>query len=261
MPRLREIQRAFKAAMFDDDAAVARHIVSDGIAATERLRIYRNTAFSVLTDALRLTFPAVDRLVGAAFFDAAAAAHIRQEPPGSAYLTHYGAGFPGFLAAFPPAATLGYLPDVACFEWALNVAANAPDAAPLSAGALAELDPAAHGFVCFVPHPSLSLVRSDYPVDTIADAVVAGDDAAMAAIDLCSGPVRLVVHRGPDGIKVLRLTESDWRLTERLCAGVPLEAALGSSQAPGATALLADHIAQGRFADFFVTRSQTEVSR
>ena len=261
MPQLHEIQRAFKAAMFDEDAAVAQHIISDGIAATERLRIYRNTAVSVLTDALRLTFPAVDRLVGAEFFDAAAAAYIRQEPPGSAYLTRYGADFPGFLATFPPAATLRYLPDVARFEWALNVAASAPDAAPLSAAVLAAFDPEAHGLVCFVPHPSLSLVRSDYPVDTIADAVVAGDDAAMAAIDLSSGPVWLVVHRGPDGIKVLRLTESDWRLTERLCARIPLAAALGPLQAPCTTALLADHIVQGRFAGFFVTRPQMEASR
>jgi hypothetical protein len=254
MPPLHEIQRAFRLAVFGQDTAIAQHVISDGIDAMERVRIYRNTAFSVLTEALRLTYPAANRLVGPEFLEAAATAFIVQHPPAHAYLTQYGHAFADFLASFPQAAALSYLPDVARFEWALNLAANAADAAPLSAAALGSVDPAEHWRVCFVPHPSLSLLRLDYPADAIADAVLAGDEAAMAAIDLADRPVWLVVHRGPDGVDAQRLNEVEWNLTRQLCARTPLGPALERSPAPGATALLVGHLIKGRFIDFHVTR-------
>ena len=253
MPPLHEIQNAFRAAVFNQDTRVARHVISDGIDAIERLQIYRNTAFGVLTEALRLTYPAVDRLVGRQFFDAAAAAFIARQPPTDAYLTQYGGAFADFLASFPNAAGLAYLPDVARFEWALNLAANAADAPPLSAATLALVEPADHWRVCFLPHPSLSLLRLDHPADAIADAVLAGDEAAMAAVDLADSPIWLVVHRGPDGVDADRLTRIEWDLTRQLCDGSPLGAALERSPAPGATALLASHLVKGRFIDFRLT--------
>lgn len=262
MPTLHEIQHAFGAAVFgDDDETMAEHIIDDDIPAAARVRVYRNTAISVLTDALRLSYPAVDRLVGTAFFDAAAAAFIRRQPPTSAYLTGYGAGFADFLASFAPAQTLAYLPDVARFEWALNVATNAPDVPSLDPASLASIDPDAHGSVRFDPHSSLSLLRLDHPADAIADALVARDDGALAGIDVSAGPVWLVIHRGPDGVEAQRLAEREWRLTQSLCDGVPLEAALDAAQIADATTLLADHLTKGRFAGFDVMRPTTEASR
>lgn len=261
MPLLHEIQHAFRAAVLEGDAAISQHIVADGIPADDRVRIYRNTAFGALTEALRLAFPAVERLVGSEFFDAAAAAFIVGRPPADACLTRYGGDFPCFLASYPSAAALSYLADVARFEWALNIAANAPDAPALSAADLAAVAPAAHGLVRFIPHPSLSLLRLDFPADAIADAVLAQDDAAMAAIDLSDGPVWLAVHRGPDGAAAKRLTEAEWRLTERLRAGRPLGAAIEDAPTPGPTALLVDHLIKGRFAGFEVAAPEMETLR
>jgi len=39
-----------------------------------------------------------------------------------------------------------------------------------------------------VPHPSVALVAADHPVDAIWRAVLSQDDAAMAAINLTTGP-------------------------------------------------------------------------
>ena len=65
MSALHELQQTFAAALFSEDAwAVHGTIVDDRFSAAERLRIYRNTFISTLTAALRLTYPAVDRLVG-----------------------------------------------------------------------------------------------------------------------------------------------------------------------------------------------------
>jgi hypothetical protein len=233
-----------------DDRVVSAHVVDKGISAAERLDIYRNTFASVLTTALRLSYPAVHRLVGAEFFERTARIFIEASPPTSACLDDYGETFADFLSGFKPAASLAYLPDVARLEWAVNRALHAPDAEPLDARRLAALGEAERARVSFVPHPSVSLVRADHPADLIWHAVLEEDDAALSAINPGVGPAWLLAQRLLTGVEVRRMSESAWRFTSALCSGRPLAAAL--DQAPGveAAALLADHLAAGRFIDF-----------
>src|SRR5260370_39404344 len=102
MLTLRDIQRRFRASIFNgqnDDLADV--IVDDDIAAADRLCIYRNTVRSVLTEALRLSYPVIDRLVGRDFFDIAATRFLQAHPPASGYLNAYGENFPAFLQAMP----------------------------------------------------------------------------------------------------------------------------------------------------------------
>jgi hypothetical protein len=250
MPTLREVQQAFSATLRDDRAgALADWIVADAFSAAERLGIYRNSSRSVLVDVLRIKYRAVDRLVGDAFFELAAERFCADDLPDSAYYNDYGGAFAAFLAVLPEAAGLHYLPDVARFEWALHCAANADDATFLDPASLAGVDPDRHGELCFIAHPSVRLLELDYPADAIADAVLAGDEAAMAAIDLASGPVRLVVNRGPHGVDACRLTLGEHRFAQRLFAGEALADLLESAECDGAP-LLADHLIHGRLTGF-----------
>jgi len=257
MPALHELQQAFAASMLlEQGSVICNHIIEDGFSAAERLRIYRNTFHATLTAALRMTYPAVDRLVGRDFFDAAAEQFIHANPPSSGYLNEYGGGFGDFLAAFEPARTLPYLSDVARFEWALSFAANAPDLPALQANALTAVDPEYHARLRFEPHPSLRLLGLDYPADEIADAVMSGDDAALAELDASSGPVRLVVHRGPDGIESQRLEPAAFAFISRLCAGEPLERLLESAPAQ-APALIAEQLTKGRLEAFRIEKGDS----
>jgi hypothetical protein len=251
MPSLREVQGAMRASLVErDDSAAAAWILGDGLAPGQRLSVYRNTFASNLANALRLSFPAVQRLVGTEFFEGAAQIFAHERPPLSAYLDEYGSEFPDFLARFSPAGSLVYLPDVARLEWAVTRALHAPDVEPLDPARLAETPPRDHDRVCFVPHPSVSLVRSYYPVDAIWRAVLAQDDAALAAIDIASGPVWLLVERSPTGVEVIRIDESSSRFAAALLAGQPLGAALDAATGVDAPVLLAQHIAAGRFIGF-----------
>lgn len=250
MPALRKLQEAFGAFMLsENDDAVGVHIVEGGFSVAERFGIYRNTCRAVLAETLRMTYPAVDRLVGRDFFDMAAGQFIAAHPPRSGYLNEYGVGFAEFLAVFGSARSLSYLADVARFEWALGVAANAVDAPVLGPGALAALDPQRHATLRFEPHPSVRFLALDYPADEIADAVVSGDDAAMAQVDLASGPVRLLVHRGPDGVEAQRLEPDAYDFLSRLCAGEPLGLLLETAPAE-APALIAEALTKGRLTAF-----------
>jgi hypothetical protein len=251
MPPLLEIQRAVgRSIIAGDDALAARHILADGLPPEARLGIYRNNFIATLTAALKLCYPAIHRLVGAEFFEGAARIFIAAEPPRRADLDAYGEGFSGFLAGFPPAGALPYLAGVARLEWAVNRALHAPDMEPLDLSRLAAIAAAEHGRVAFRPHPSVALVAADHPVDEVWRAVLAEDDHAMAAIDLDAGPVRLLVERRATGVEVTRLEAPAWRFAAALCASRPLQRAIEAAPDVDATALLAEHLAAGRFIGF-----------
>ena len=121
MPSLLELQHAMRRSLLQEaGGGVDDSIVGAGLAPAQRLNIHRNTMLGTLANALRVSFPAVHRLVGADFFEGAAQIFAREQPPRSADLDAYGAEFPGFLQRFGPASTLAYLADVARLEWAVN---------------------------------------------------------------------------------------------------------------------------------------------
>lgn len=248
MPALRELQADFARALRGRavGATLAGLIVPDGLAVAERLEVYRHTARSVAVEALRLDFPATAALVGEAFFGMAAARFWRAHPPREAWLAIWGARFPAFLGRLHAARGVPYLADVARLEWALCAAARAPDAAPLDPATLTAVPAEAQAALRFTPHPSVRLLRLRYPADRIADAVLAEDDAAMAAIDLADGPVHLLVHRGPAGVTAERVPPGAWRFLRRLFAGEPLGVVLRRARGLDAAALLAAQFASHR---------------
>lgn len=251
MSTLREIQRAVaRSIRSPDDGEALRHIADDMIAPADRLGIYRNNAAITLVGALRIAYPAVEKLVGAEFFEGAARIFIERHPPRTAYLNDYGAEFADFLGAFPAVAELPYLPEVASLEWAVSAALNVPDVPALEPAALADLGASEHDRVRFVPHPSVRLLSVHYPADIIWRAVLGGDDAALAAIALTVEPIWLLVHRGTEGVGMRRLTQQEARLTAMLCSGAALSEAMPERDSAIFVALLADHLAQGRFAGF-----------
>jgi hypothetical protein len=260
MPTLLEAQRAMRASLVDGDDRAAAAMLADDSGA-DRLDIYRNTFVTGVTKALRLTYPAVHRLVGADFFEGAAALFIAQQPPCAAYLDEYGAEFPDFLASFQPAAALIYLADVARLEWAVSRAIHAADVEPLDLARLAALSPKDQACVRFVPHPSVSLMCTDYPADTIWRGVLNSDDASLAAVDLDAAPVRLLVERCVTGIEVSRLDEPDWHFAAALCMGRPIPAALAVTGSVAAAPLLSEHLAAGRFVDFHLAPPDFMVAR
>lgn len=240
-PALLELQQQLRSQLLGDAV--------DGPGAL-RLAIYRNTCLSTLVNALRLAYPAVQRLVGAEFFEGAAREFIRREPPVGACLNDYGAGFAAFLAGFAPAATLPYLADVARLEWAVNCALHADDAPGLALARLAALDQTALARVSFAAHPAVRLLQLEFPADAIWRAVLEQDAAAMAAIELSAGAVHLLVERGAEGVQVRRLNAARWQFAVQLCAGEPLHSMFGHGPDADVGAWLAEHLASGRLTDF-----------
>jgi len=131
--------------------------------AEKRFTIYKNNVYARLVDALRDTFPAVERLVGEEFFRAAAVEYIARTPPGAGGLTTYGQALPDFLAAFPPAAAIPYLADVARLEICYLEAYHAADAVTEDAASVAGSD----GRNRSALHPSARLLTSSFQISRI----------------------------------------------------------------------------------------------
>lgn len=251
MPTLLDAERALAAALRSGDCAAAAEWIAPGaITADEAIAIYRNTFVSGVGRALRLSHPAVERLIGAEFFAAAAGAFVAASPPASGCLDDYGAEFAGFLADFEPLRDLPYVADVARLDWAANLALHADDAEPLDADALAAAGGIAPERLVLVPHVSLSLLRLHYPADAIWRAVLADDDSELGALELKAGPYFVLVWRNADGVQVSRVSQSGFAFLSALCAGLSFGESFDAVPAPEIPALLAESLAAGRFTGF-----------
>ena len=152
---LAEFQDAFVAALAERSAAPIAAWLPSPDAGETGLAVYRNTIAKGCVDALAANFPTVASLVGPEWFDAAAALFAREHPPTSAALLAYGAAFPDWLARFPPAEELPYLPAIAGLDHLWTTALFAAEAAPLTAEAFA-LAPERLAGARAALHPSLA---------------------------------------------------------------------------------------------------------
>src|SRR5262249_964538 len=132
--------------------------------------IYQRNLLSNLRDALRAAYPVVRRLVGDAFFNEAADRFARAHPSTSGDLHRYGESFPDFIAAYAPACSLEYLPEVACLEWAVAQAFHAADAREFDFTALAAIPESERSGIRITLQPAARLIESDHPVAAIWEA-------------------------------------------------------------------------------------------
>ena len=139
MPSLRELQQGFAAAILCEPGEPPRFDASEPGHAAERIAIYRTALVANYRNTLSATYPVVKRLTGAPFFHAAVDAFVQRHPSTSGDLNVYGDAFPQFLATYPPAADLSYLPDVARLEWSIDEAQRAADCARVPEAVLAAL--------------------------------------------------------------------------------------------------------------------------
>lgn len=225
VPALHEVQAAFRRALLDgDEGAIAALVAEDGMAAAERLAVYRNNVQWSLADVLRDTFPVVCRLVDGRFFAYAAHEFMRAHPPERACLAEYGARFADFLANFPPCRELVYLSDAARLEWLMRAAAHATDAAPLPPSGLAVVAAHESPRLIFQLHASFGFLASPWPIGHIWRANRPGA-ASDETIDLASGGTHLEVSRRGMEVVFRALDPAIFAFRQALAAGTTLETA------------------------------------
>lgn len=225
--RLAERQRGFAAALLDPRHAVPPGLVGpDRESSLIRFSVYRNNVVVGLIDALEAAFPAICRIVGGEFFRAMALAYVAAEPPTSPILLDYGAGFPSFIAAFEPAASLPYLPDVARIERAWTEAYHAREAVALEPEAFDAIPLDRVAEIRLAVHPSVRIVRSRFPALTIWRMNVA--DGVPEPVDLKAGGEDALVARPAAEVEVRSIPEGGAAFVAALAEGRSLAEAAKS---------------------------------
>ena len=216
---LAQLQTRMAQALWTDSAdGFLAEIAPGAVVASAALGVHRNTIISGLTNALRLTYPTVDWLVGEDFFDQAALHFTRLYPPAGMQLSDYGREFPAFLDSYFPAADLAYLADVARFDLAVD------QVAAWSVEASSVLVDLANG-VGLKLDGSLRILRLSYPADRIRDARDQ-DDEALAALELTPGVYCYAFWRSAQGASVQSLPAGVAAFVQVVLAGGSAEAGL-----------------------------------
>lgn len=223
MPPLADMQHDFaQAVLAGVTSGVA--LAPGRVAAAEAMQVHRNTVIGALVNALRLTYPGVDALVGENFFDQVAATFARLHPPASGRLAGYGESFIEFLAGH--VSSLPYLPDVARLDWAMERAAASPDT-----GRRFSLD----ACVTLEWPVSLTLLTLNYPADEIKTALA--DDTALLAIDMTPCPRGILVWRKAGNVLTRAIGSPAAAFIEAMLANRGADAALSSALALSPDAL------------------------
>lgn len=222
---------AFAAALLDPTAPCPPGLVTwNGSDAAQRFGVYRNNVTVSLIEALADTFPVVQQLVGQAFFHAMAGEFVRRSPPVSPVLAWYGDTFADFVAAFPPAAGVPYLADVARLEYARVLAFHAADADPVPVAEIAAWlnDPEALPTLRLQLHPSLQVIDSPFAIVSLWGAHQGLGD--LATVDPVQAECALVLRHGLS-IEVMGIPAADGRFLAALQAGAALGAAVQQAAA------------------------------
>lgn len=214
-------------------------VASGGTPPNRRFNVYRNNVVASLIEALRASFPVVERLVGEEFFKATARAYIDHEPPKSPLMFLYGETFAAFLDAFPPAASVPYLGDVARLEFARLTAFHAEDKAPISIDHLSRLPQDQLGETEFQLHPSLTLLASRWPLFSLW-AASSGEQSG-EEVNLDNAETVIVVRPHYD-VDTRRLPDGGDSFIKALAEGHSLGEAAGLATAASEQFDLAHHL-------------------
>lgn len=231
MPSLAEYQAQFCKALRGADSA-STLFKQGAFAIEDGLDIYRGNVAAAAANAWRLSFPTVERLVGAAYFDQLCAKRLQLDPPKSASLAEYCTQFPQFLQAVEHLHRLAYLAETARFDLALEHTANADRGARSFRLALDTQ-------TVLVLEPTLECIFLHYPADEIR-AAIETDVATLANIDMSRRARWRALWRGANGVKLRPLSEGSGLFLSAILNGRGLDHALAKAAHAGGDAVALD---------------------
>lgn len=189
-----------------------------------RLNVYRNNYVKSISDALASGYPAIEKLVGTAFFERMVADYIQLSPPASRSLVAYGHDFPAFVRTYEPAGTVPYLAAVAYLDRAWLESSIAADSEVMHPRDFAAIDPDQLGRFTAPFIPSVRIVRQDWVAydvwfsNRFTDGRTVLDVRRGSQIILFTRPDLEVVHRV--------LTAEEANFFELVGGGAPILTAL-----------------------------------
>ena len=246
-PSLSALQSQMSAALLGADASrqqLPEAWFTGAHAGAVGLRVHRHTILSALSNALRMTFVSIDKLVGEDFFDRMAVEYARAAPPRAPQLDVYGSDFPAFITDFPGTENLPYLADLARFDGQLDELGRLPAG---DHGVSIQL-----GGVRLRLASTLRVHTWRYAVDELRTAILAEDTEALAAVTPVPGEHRYALWRSTEGVKAQPLSAVSARFLIEVLAGAEGTQALTAAVADQHTQVVAEILTAEVIAASFV---------
>ena len=250
MPSLAELQLAMGQALLARESAAralpAEWFDGDGSAG---LKVHRNTIVGACCAALRLSYPTLERVLGAPMFDALAADFARTQPPSAPALDDYGADFGLFVAERAAATDAALLRELAGYDWVFERVAHAA-AGQYAARAAAQLD----GGLGLYFDASLRLFTTRFAIERMRAGEASGTEAGEHRT--------LALWRRAEGVAVTEVRAPAAAFVSGLLRGTTLADALaaaagcGIADEAGVAAIIAADVLQSGFVH--ITMGDTE---
>jgi hypothetical protein len=217
MPRLCDLQQAFAEAIVEGKYQTATAAMAPDGMALRSVALYRGLIRNNFVQVLRITYPALHRLVGACYFSVLARGYITQYPSTGGDLFPYGRQLPAWLQRIeaPP-----LLVELARLEWACHEVHQAADSSPLAPEQLQVLVSADPSRVTIQFHQTARFLSFPVPVHRVWQALQP-DASPDEGIDLPlpQEQTGVVVTRREGQVRVTPLNWLDYRLLEALSQG------------------------------------------
>ncbi len=229
---------------------------NDRLLPVEQLDIYRQQFWLRHTSSLVEDFPGLGGILGQRAWEELVEDYLSQVPPQSWTLRDLGSGLPEFVAVRSETPHQRLCVDMAHLEWLYVEAFDAAEAPPLDATKLASIDEAAWPKARIVLHPSLRLLRTEYPVAALrrelrqaAENEMRGQGTSVPIPE--RKPQNLALYRGAElGLRYCELKPAPMSVLEQLSRGLALEAACeAAATSPGLAAEI-EHKVGAWFADW-----------
>lgn len=137
------------------------------LSATERLDIYANMYFFRILDAIREDYPRLISCIGETAYQNLITDYLIKHPPFHFSLRYAGEHLSIFLKKHGLTQKQPFLPDLACFEWALVDSFDAADKSVVHLKELQSISPDQWAKLHFSFVPSLILLTLNWPVQRI----------------------------------------------------------------------------------------------
>ena len=209
--QLVDIQRQFAHAIWHPKAValdVGANANANIFLEAPGIGVYQNNTRLTLLGAVEATYPVMAQVLGDVFFTSLARSFVITTPSRSGSLQYYALAFSAWLSRWldaledrNEAAELGYLPDLARLEALVHHAHSAADAQAFDFAALQLVNPTQQGALCFMLHPSVGLMRSEFPVAQIwrmhqvAQRLAAAEGVESIAVDWDCAPEQNLLWR------------------------------------------------------------------
>ncbi len=250
MLQLAEQQTLFAEFLRSGDATLlAGQIAEAGPSMQIRLGVYRQNMLGNLAAVLRLAYPAVLRVVGAAAFNKAAQEFIQIRSPKTANLYEYDEYFSIHLNQSMLSRQHPALADIARLDWAVHRALHATRHPALALEGLSQIDLTKITNLYFTAHPSLTLL-------TVGPMARAGWEAALLGNHLPPAPraehLAVFCHLGK--LKMATLHGEAFDFARMLVSGFPLGTALDVVVPDEAATILCKFLNLGIFSAASITQ-------